>query len=144
MSNLIGLFTKIVEFSPGLSKEIGAMAKSIQEVGTLTDMVASTINLTLEEKQKILEISDVKKRIKEVSRLANHQLEILELGNKIQSQVKGDMDKKQREYFLRQQMDAIKEELGEKDDTSVEIDEYRAKIEEKNFRMKQRKRRNVS
>jgi ATP-dependent Lon protease len=94
-------------------------------------MVASTINLTFEEKQKILEISDVKKRIKEVSRLANHQLEILELGNKIQSQVKGDMDKKQREYFLRQQMEAIKEELGEKDDTSVEIDEYRAKIEEK-------------
>jgi len=67
MSNLIGLFAKIVEFSPGLPKEIGAMAKSIQEVGTLTDMVASTINLTLEEKQKILEISDVKKRIKEVS-----------------------------------------------------------------------------
>ena len=131
MSNLIGLFTKIVDFSPGLPKEIGAMAKSIQEVGTLTDMVASTINITLEEKQKILEISDVKKRIKEVSRLANHQLEILELGNKIQSQVKGDMDKKQREYFLRQQMEAIKEELGEKDDTSVEIDEYRAKIEEK-------------
>ncbi len=131
MSNLIGLFTKIVDFSPGLPKEIGAMAKSIQEVGTLTDMVASTINLTFEEKQKILEISDVKKRIKEVSRLANHQLEILELGNKIQSQVKGDMDKKQREYFLRQQMEAIKEELGEKDDTSVEIDEYRAKIEEK-------------
>ncbi|KKK90157.1 hypothetical protein LCGC14_2725910, partial [marine sediment metagenome] len=131
MSNLIGLFTKIVDFSPGLPKEIGAMAKSIQEVGTLTDMVASTINLTFEEKQKILEISDAKKRIKEVSRLANHQLEILELGNKIQSQVKGDMDKKQREYFLRQQMEAIKEELGEKDDTSVEIDEYRAKIEEK-------------
>lgn len=131
MSNLIGLFTKIVDFSPGLPKEIGAMAKSIQEVGTLTDMVASTINITFEEKQKILEISDVKKRIKEVSRLANHQLEILELGNKIQSQVKGDMDKKQREYFLRQQMEAIKEELGEKDDTSIEIDEYRAKIEEK-------------
>ncbi len=133
MSNLIGLFAKIVEFSPGLPKEIGAMAKSIQEVGTLTDMVASTINLTLEEKQKILEISDVKKRIKEVSRLANHQLEILELGNKIQSQVKGDMDKKQREYFLRQQMEAIKEELGEKDDTSVEIDEYKAKIEKTNL-----------
>lgn len=133
MSNLIGLFEKIVEFSPGLPKEVGAMAKSIQEVGTLTDMVASTINLTLEEKQKMLEIGNPKKRIKEVSRLANHQLEILELGNKIQSQVKGDMDKKQREYFLRQQMEAIKKELGEEDETSVEIDEYKAKIAEKNL-----------
>jgi ATP-dependent Lon protease len=60
-------------------------------------------------------------------------LDILELGNKIQSQVKGDMDKSQREYYLRQQLKAIKEELGEKDESSVEIDEYRAKIDEKNL-----------
>jgi ATP-dependent Lon protease len=60
-------------------------------------------------------------------------LDILELGNKIQSQVKGDMDKSQREYYLRQQLKAIKEELGEKDEASVEIDEYRAKIDEKNL-----------
>jgi len=71
--------------------------------------------------------------LKEVTRLVNHQLDILELGDKIQSQVKGDMDKSQREYYLRQQLKAIKEELGEKDEASVEIDEYRAKIEEKNL-----------
>ncbi len=93
MSNLISLFTKIVELSPGLPQEIGGMAKSIQEPGTLADMAASTINSTPEEKQKILEIIDIKNRLKEVTRLANHQLEILELGNKIQSQVKGDMEK---------------------------------------------------
>ncbi|MGD8257139.1 MAG: endopeptidase La, partial [Desulfobacterales bacterium] len=80
-----------------------------------------------------LEIEDVKKRLKEVTRLANHQLDILELGNKIQSQVKGDMDKSQREYYLRQQLKAIKEELGEKDEATVEIEEYRTKIEEKNL-----------
>ena len=57
----------------------------------------------------------------------------LELGHKIQSQVKGDMEKKQREYYLRQQLEAIKEELGEKDDTGVELEEYRVKIEEKNL-----------
>jgi ATP-dependent Lon protease len=130
MSNLISLFTKIVELSPGLPQEIGGMAKSIQEPGTVADMAASTINSTPEEKQKILEIIDIKNRLKEVTRLANHQLEILELGNKIQSQVKGDMEKSQREYYLRQQLKAIKEELGEQDEATVEVDEYRAKIEE--------------
>ena len=133
MANLIGLFTKVVEFSPGLSPDILSMAKSIQVPGILADMIASIINSTLEEKQKVLETLDIKKRLEEVTRLVNYQLEILKLGNKIQSQVKGDMDKKQREYYLRQQMEAIKEELGEKDKTSIEIEEYKAKIKEKNL-----------
>jgi ATP-dependent Lon protease len=133
MSNIIGQFERIVELSPGLPPEIAQMAKTIQEAGTLADMIASTINSSPEEKQQVLEIEDVKLRLKEVTRLLNHQLDILELGNKIQSQVKGDMDKSQREYYLRQQLKAIKEELGEKDEASVEIDEYRAKIEEKNL-----------
>ncbi|MGD9078962.1 MAG: endopeptidase La [Desulfobacterales bacterium] len=133
MSNLIGQFIRIVELSPGLPPEIGQMAKSIPEAGTLADMVASTINSVPEEKQKVLEIQDVKVRLKEVTRLVNHQLSVLELGNKIQSQVKGDMDKSQKEYYLRQQLKAIKEELGESDETQVEIEEYRAKIAEKNL-----------
>ena len=133
MSNLATLFGKIIELSPGLPQEMADMAKSMQEPGMLADMVASTMNTTAEEKQKVLELFDVKNRLKEVSRLANHQLEILELGNKIQSQVKGDMEKSQREYYLRQQLKAIKEELGEKDDTNVEIEEYRAKIEQANL-----------
>jgi ATP-dependent Lon protease len=133
MSNLMGQFSRIVELSPGLPPEIGQMAKTVQEPGTLADMVASTINATPEEKQTILETIDVKQRLKEVNRLVNHQVEILELGSKIQSQVKGDMDKSQREYYLRQQLKAIKEELGEKDETQVEIEEYRAKIEAKNL-----------
>jgi len=133
VSNIISQFERIVELSPGLPPEIAQMAKTIQEPGTLADMVASTINSNPEEKQKVLELVDVKKRLKEVTRLVNHQLDILELGDKIQSQVKGDMDKSQREYYLRQQLKAIKEELGEKDEASVEIDEYRAKIEEKNL-----------
>lgn len=139
MSNVIGQFNRIVELSPGLPPEIGQMAKTIQEPGTLADMVASTINAAPEEKQKVLELLDVKVRLKEVMRLLNHQVEILELGNKIQSQVKGDMDKSQREYYLRQQLKAIKEELGEKDETQVEIEEYRAKIEAKNLPEEARK-----
>lgn len=139
MSNITSQFERVVELSPGLPPEIAQMAKTIQEPGTLADMVASTINSNPEEKQIVLEMVDVKKRLKEVTRLVNHQLDILELGDKIQSQVKGDMDKSQREYYLRQQLKAIKEELGEKDEASVEIDEYRAKIDEKNLPEEARK-----
>ena len=133
MSNIIHLFSKVVDLSPVLPQEISTMAKSIQEPGTLANMIASSINATPEEKQAVLEIDDTKNRLKEVTRLVNHQLEILELGNKIQSQVKGDMDKSQREYYLRQQLKAIKEELGEQDEAKIEIEEYRTKIQEKNL-----------
>ena len=139
MSNMIGQFSKIAELSPGLPQEIVMMAKSIQEPGILADMISSTINSSLEEKQRVLEIYDIKKRLKEVTRLLNYQLEILELGSKIQSQVKGDMDKRQREYFLREQLKAIKEELGEKDEAAVEIEDYKAKIEEKKLPEEARK-----
>ncbi|MBW1993005.1 MAG: endopeptidase La [Deltaproteobacteria bacterium] len=133
VSNLLGLFARVVELAPGLPKEVGSLAKTIQDPGILADMIASTINATVEEKQKILEIDNVNVRLKEVTRLLNYQLEILELGHKIQSQVKVDMDKRQREYYLRQQLEAIKEELGEKDETTIELEEYRAKIKEKNL-----------
>jgi ATP-dependent Lon protease len=133
MSNLVGLFTRVVELSPGLQPEIAGMARSIKEAGTLADMITSSINATSEEKQKILETIDVKERLKEVTRLTNYQLEILELGSKIQTQVKGDMDKRQREYYLRQQLKAIQDELGEKEEGTVEVEEYRVKIEEKNL-----------
>jgi ATP-dependent Lon protease len=118
---------------------MGQMANSIKEPGILADMIASTINITVEEKQKILETEEVNARLKIVTRMVNNQLEILELGNKIQSQVKGDMDKRQREYYLREQLKAIKEELGEKDEASVEVDDYRAKIEAKNLPEEARK-----
>ncbi len=139
VSNLLGLFGRIVELSPGLQPELVGMARSIQEAGTLADMVTSTIGSTIEEKQKVLEVVDIKERLQEVTRLANYQLEILELGSKIQNQVKGDMDKRQREYYLRQQLKAIKDELGETEESTVEVDEYRAKIEAKNLPEEARK-----
>jgi ATP-dependent Lon protease len=134
MANLIGLFERIVKLSPVLPQEFGGMVKTITDPGVLADLVASVINATLEEKQKILEILDVKERLREVTRLVNHQVEILELGSKIQSQVKDDMDKSQREYYLRQQLAAIKKELGETEEgEKVEIEEYRANVEKKNL-----------
>ena len=131
MSNVVDQYEKIIALSPGLPAEIGGMVKSIKEPDVLADMVASTINAPIIEKQKVLEILDVKKRLTKVTRLVADQLEILEMGSKIQTQVKEDMDKRQREYYLRQQLKAIKEELGETDDESVEIDEYRKKIASK-------------
>ena len=133
MSNLVGLFHKVLKLSPYLPKEMGALAKSLDEGGMLADLIASSLNVTKDEKQKALETQDVKERLKEVTRLVNRELEVLELGQKIQSQVKQDMDKTQREFYLRQQLKAIKEELGEKDESKVEVEEYRTKIAEKNL-----------
>ncbi|MDM8539476.1 endopeptidase La [Desulfococcaceae bacterium HSG9] len=129
MANIVGQFTKVIALSPGLPQEMEAMLNSIREPDILADMVASTLNIRIEEKQRVLETTNIKKRLNEVTRLLYHQLEILELGNKIQSQVQGDMDKRQREYYLREQLKAIKEELGEHDEDSLETDEYRAKID---------------
>ena len=133
MSNLLSLFDRILKLSPFLPPEFGPMAKAITEPGTLADLISSIINAPVEEKQKILDISDIKKRLKELTRMVNHQMEVLELGNKIQTKVKDDIDKSQREYYLRQQLKAIKQELGESDENAVETDEYRNKIEQKNL-----------
>jgi len=131
MANIIEQYQKIVKLSPGLPPEMIDLVKSLQDPDVLADMVASSINAPVEEKQKALEFLDVKKRLQSVTRLVNDQLDILEMGSKIQSQVKEDMDKKQRDYYLRQQLKTIKEELGEGDDDNVEIEEYRDKIEAK-------------
>lgn len=131
MANIVEQYEKIVTLSPGLPVEIGGMVKSIQEPDVLADMVASTINAPIIDKQSVLELLDVKKRLKKVTRLVNDQLEILEMGSKIQTQVKEDMDKRQREYYLRQQLKTIREELGDTDDERVEIEEYRNKITSK-------------
>jgi ATP-dependent Lon protease len=130
MTNIVNLFARVVQASPTLPAEVVYMAQSIKEAGTLADMIASSLNATAEEKQKVLGILPVADRLKEVTRIVNKQIEILELGKKIQDQVKEDMDKKQREYYLREQLKAIKTELGEKDETTAEVETYRAKVSE--------------
>ena len=136
MANLVSLFDRVVKLSPFMPQEYVIMAKSITDAGTLSDMIASIINASPEEKHRILQTIDVKERLTEVTRLINHQVEILELGSKIQSQVKSDMDKVQREYYLRQQLKAIKQELGETEEGNVEVEEYRKKIENKMIKLK--------
>ncbi|PIE63242.1 MAG: endopeptidase La [Desulfobacter postgatei] len=128
MANIVEQYEKIVALSPGLPAEMAQMVKTLQEPGALADMVASTINAPVNEKQKVLELIDVNRRLKKVTRLVNDQLDILEMSSKIQNQVREDMGKRQREYYLRQQLKTIKKELGETDQESVEIREYRTLI----------------
>ncbi|MCF8024864.1 MAG: endopeptidase La [Desulfobacteraceae bacterium] len=133
MANLVSQYQKVVQMSSSLPDEMGSMAKSIEEPGTLADMITSTIDSDTKEKQEVLELFDIRQRLEKVTRMVSYQIDILEIGNKIQSQVKGDMEKHQREYYLRQQLKAIQQELGEIDESGSEVEEYRTRLYEKNL-----------
>ncbi|MBW2149283.1 MAG: endopeptidase La [Deltaproteobacteria bacterium] len=129
MVNIRNMFQRIMELSPHLPSELGAMLTSVEEPGSLADLLSANLNIPLTDKQEILETLSVLDRLKKVLVKLNQQLEVLELGNKIQSQVKEGIDKSQREYFLREQLKAIQKELGEKDERTVEIEELRERLE---------------
>src|SRR5213079_3359548 len=99
----------------------------------LSHLVASTLRLPTEEKQRLLEQTDVVARLREISAILSRELEVFELGTKIQSQVQSEMEKGQREFFLRQQLKAIQEELGEGDPEQAEASELRRRLDEKNL-----------
>jgi ATP-dependent Lon protease len=125
-----GLFQRVVELSPTLSDELQALAANIQEPSRLADFVAGSLtSLSTAQKQEILEVLDVKARLDRVNKILVKDLEVLEVGSKIQNQVKTELQKNQREYYLREQMKAIQRELGEGDDQQREIAELKEKIE---------------
>jgi ATP-dependent Lon protease len=128
MMNLKNLFQRAVELAPYLTAELGTMVTNIRSASILADLIASNLNISTPEKQGILETFDVRERLTKVHLFLNKEVQVLELGNKIQSQVKEDMDRTQREYYLREQMKAIKKELGELDEHSSEIKELKEKI----------------
>jgi len=128
--NVLAQFKKMVSMAPYLPNEIFVAAMNINEPNNLADFIASNINITLEEKQDLLEALDVKDRLEKLTLFLNKELEILEIGSKIQSQVQTEMTKSQREYFLREQLKAIQKELGEVDERTMEINEFREKIEQ--------------
>jgi ATP-dependent Lon protease len=109
--------------------EAAVAARNITEPGLLADMVAYSPDMTTEQRQELLETADVVERLKLVSNFLARQIEILELKGKIQSEVKSEMDKTQREYILREQLKAIQRELGEEDPQQAEINELREKVE---------------
>ncbi|MBC7247957.1 MAG: endopeptidase La [Actinobacteria bacterium] len=128
--NILAQFKKIVSMAPYLPNEIFIAAMNISEPNNLADFIASNINITLEEKQELLEALNVKERLERLTLYLNKEIEILEIGSRIQSQVQTEMSKSQREYFLREQLKAIQKELGEVDERTMEINEFREKIEQ--------------
>lgn len=128
--NIKDLFRKLVGMSANLPNELNSIIQSINEPGKLADIIASSLNLTLEERQEMLEIIDIGARLKKLNVLLNREIEIQELGNRIQTQIKDEMDKSQKEYFIRQQMRALQKELGETDDRTHEIEELEQRIVE--------------
>jgi ATP-dependent Lon protease len=131
LNNARGLFIKVLELSPYLPSELGLLAQSVEDPGALADMITSTLNIPKEDKQDILETLVVKQRLQKITVILTKELEVLELGKKIQFEVKEGIDKTQREYYLREQLKAIQKELGEKDEKALEIEEYRQKIIER-------------
>jgi ATP-dependent Lon protease len=123
-------FQQVVSLSPLLSDDLQTLAANITEPGRLADFIASSLStLTTSVKQEILEILDIRARLDSLNRILIKELEVLELGSKIQSQVQSEVGKNQREYFLREQLKAIQNELGEGDEQAKEIDELRGRIE---------------
>ncbi|MBL8141690.1 MAG: endopeptidase La [Acidobacteria bacterium] len=123
-------FQRIVSLSPLLSDDLQTLAMNIEEPGRLADFIASSLStLTTPTKQEVLDTLDVRARMDALNRILIKELEVLELGSKIQSQVQSEVGKNQREYFLREQLKAIQKELGEDDDQQKEIDELREKID---------------
>ena len=128
MVGVKGIFQKVVELAPNLPAELAIMAMNVEEPGALADLVASTLNLPVADKQTLLETLDVKDRLERVNFFLTKELSVLELGSKIQSQVREGIDKSQREFFLREQLKAIQKELGEKDERTAEIEDLRQRM----------------
>src|SRR5262249_16492422 len=103
---------------------------NIKDPGKVADLIASNLNVALEEKQDLLSTLDVRQRLEKLSTILNREIELLELGHKIQSQVQTELSKNQKEFYLRQQMRAIPKEVGEGDRRGAELDELRKKMDE--------------
>src|SRR6266487_2903744 len=123
--NVQGLFARVIALVPYLPEELALAAANVDDPSALCHLVASTLRLKTDEKQELLELADVEKRLRAVLVILNRELEVAELGSKIQSQVMSEMESSQREYFLRQQLKAIQEELGEGDPEQAELKELR-------------------
>ncbi len=125
-----GQIEAYVQSGAPVPPEAAVAARNITEPGLLADMVAYSPDMSTEQRQELLETIDVHERLKLVSSFLGRQIEILELKGKIQSEVKSEMDKTQREYILREQLKAIQRELGEDDPQQAEINELREKVEQ--------------
>jgi ATP-dependent Lon protease len=124
---------QVIQLMPELPREAGALIDSIQAPGALADLVAANLDAPVDEKAQLIETVEVKERIRRVLRLMTRQLEILKMRERINSQIKEEMGKNQREYVLRQQLKAIKEELGEDEGDQGDLDGLEERISRSNL-----------
>jgi ATP-dependent Lon protease len=130
LRNIKTNFQQVVSLSPLLSDDLQTLAANIADAGRLSDFIASSLTtIATLVKQEVLETLDVRARMDNLNRILIKELEVLELGSKIQSQVQSEVGKNQREYFLREQLKAIQKELGEGDDQTKDVEELHEKIE---------------
>ncbi|MBV8151440.1 MAG: LON peptidase substrate-binding domain-containing protein, partial [Candidatus Eremiobacteraeota bacterium] len=127
--NLAGLFQKLLSYLPQAPREMEMEVQNITDPAVLTYFVASTMRLETADRQALLEERNTAKRMRKLTLLLTKELEVVELGHKIQSDIQREMEKNQREFYLRQQLRAIQEELGEVDPQQAETNELREKIE---------------
>ena len=131
--NLKQTAKQVVKYIPEMPREAAAMIDSVDDPAQLCDFVAANMDIPTEEKQQILGKVDMKERLKLVVTFLTRQLEVAKVSDQIQTQIKEEIDRNQREYYLRQQYKAIKEQLGELDGETGELDELEARIAEKDF-----------
>jgi ATP-dependent Lon protease len=137
--NVLAQCQKIISLTPYLPDELQATLMNIDSPLRLVYLCCSVLKFDLKEKQSILELTETEEKMEKLSQLLSREIEILELGGKIKSQVESEMTKTQREYFLREQLKAIQEELGEGDERQVEMKEIREKLAAKKLPEEARK-----
>ena len=128
--NVQSTFSEIIEAIPYLPEELQLAVANLDDPSALSHLISGALRISTEEKQELLEAVDVTRRLRRLSEILARELEVVQLGSKIQSQVESEIDKGQREYFLRQQLKAIQEELGEGDEQQAEVNELRQRLEE--------------
>lgn len=128
--NVLDLLKKVVDLAPYLSEELQVTAMNTEDPSRLADLIASSLNIKVPQKQELLETFDAKERLRKVLSHINREVEVLELSQRIQSQTASELGKTQREYILREQLKAIQRELGEADERTAELEEFRRKIKE--------------
>ncbi|MBA3264034.1 MAG: endopeptidase La [Thermoleophilaceae bacterium] len=128
--NVQTAFSRIIEEVPYLPAELQMAVANLDDPAELGHLIAGALRIKTDEKQRLLEERDVTERLRRLSELLARELDLVEIGTRIQSQVQSEMDKGQREYFLRQQLKAIQEELGEVDETQAEAGELRERLDQ--------------
>jgi ATP-dependent Lon protease len=127
--NVQRTFTEIIEQIPYLPEELQLAVTNVDEPSALTHLIAGALRISTAEKQELLEQVDVGRRLRRLSEILARELEVIQLGTKIQSEVQSEIEKGQREYYLREQLKAIQQELGEADEQQAEVNELRERIE---------------